>query len=396
MNLILVENEHLHQKLRPFTFLRPVAQIRVGILTLEERWQRRLGGSLSWVCRAHLQPHFPAHYQEMNVYLAAHVLATDALAEAVRSLKPNQVLVNTEGEAIAWLSAKHFTYQDWPISYADKELVRFEQPILALKEKWHIFQYCRQAIEDDFELLTRGRTSAPLHDPHTIVYGDRLFLEEGASIRASIINTDKGPVYIGKNAQVHEGSIISGAFALGEGAHLNEGCRMKGDTSIGPYCKVGGEVSNSVFFGYSNKGHDGFVGNSVIAEWCNLGADTNTSNLKNNYGEVKVWDYSSHRYAPSGQTFCGLLMGDHSKSSINSMFNTGTVVGVAANVFDSGFPPKFIPSFSWGGKQGFEVFELDKCFEVAERMMQRRKMGLTAANRQLLEEVMRLTVAFRA
>ena len=257
-----------------------------------------------------------------------------------------------------------------------------------ITQPWEIFGHNREQIIADFALLTDGRTSADITDPHTIVYGrENLFIEEGASIRAAIINAEDGPVYIGKNAQIHEGAIIKGAFSLGESSHVNMGAKIKGDTTIGPHSKVGGEISNAVIFGFTNKGHDGFLGNSVIGEWCNLGADTNTSNLKNNYASVKLWSYSNNRFANTGLQFCGLMMGDHAKCGINTMFNTGTVVGVGSNIFGAGFPRNFVPSYAWGGASGFTTFQLRKFYEVAAAVMQRRGLELDDIEKNILSTI---------
>jgi UDP-N-acetylglucosamine diphosphorylase/glucosamine-1-phosphate N-acetyltransferase len=252
----------------------------------------------------------------------------------------------------------------------------------------------RAEIVADYHLITHGRQSQGISDPYTRVYGiGHVFVEEGADIKASILNASAdGPIYIGKDAVVQEGSMIKGAFALCEGAYVNMGGKMRGDSTIGPHSKVGGEVSNSILFGYSNKGHDGFIGNTVIGEWCNLGADTNTSNLKNNYAEVKLWSYAKRAPEGTGQQFCGLMMGDHAKAGINTMFNTGTVAGVCANVFGGGFQPTHIPSFAWGTDA---TFQLEKAFEVAERVMARRKVALTDADKRLLKAVFDLTAIDR-
>jgi UDP-N-acetylglucosamine diphosphorylase/glucosamine-1-phosphate N-acetyltransferase len=222
-----------------------------------------------------------------------------------------------------------------------------------------------------------------------------LFLEPGAKAQASIFNTQTGPIYLGKDSEVMEGCLVRGGLALCEGAGLKMGAKIYGPTTIGPHAKVGGEVNNSVILGYSNKGHEGFLGNSVLGEWCNLGADTNNSNLKNTYDAVDIWDYAQGRYRSTGLQFCGLFMGDHAKTGINTMLNTGTVVGVAANVFGGGFPPKFIPDFSWGGAEGLTTHRLDKALQTAKAVMARRNTPLTEAAAQLLQAVFQQTKAYR-
>ena len=311
--------------------------------------------------------------------------------KAIEALHEREALFSSE-TLIACRLSKPADFQD--LSGFTK--IQFEEPTTVIERPWHIFQSNGEQIRSDFSLITDGRKSAPLDDPHTTVYNSsNVFLEEGATVRAAIINAADGPVYLGKDSQIHEGSIIKGPFALCEASHVNLGAKMKGDNTIGPHCKVGGEVSNSVFFGYSNKGHDGFLGNSVIGEWCNLGADTNSSNLKNNYSTVKVWDYQTSQLENTGLHFCGLLMGDHSKAGINTMFNTGTVVGVSANVFGADFPPKFIPSFAWGGSKGFSTFKKEKSFEMCEAVMKRRKIDLSLGDKAILSAVMEKSAIYR-
>ena len=261
-----------------------------------------------------------------------------------------------------------------------------------IRQPWHLFKLNGAQIRADFALLTAGRKSEPITDPHTIVYApENVFLEVGVKTRAAILNAENGPIYLGRNAQVQEGAVIVGPCSIGDDSTVNVGAKLRGDITVGPHCKVGGEISNSILFGYSNKGHDGFLGNSVLGEWCNLGADTNTSNLKNNYAPVKVWSYAKQGFVNTGEQFCGLLMGDHAKAGINTMFNTGTVVGPGANVFGAGYPRTFIPAFAWGGAQGFDTFKLPQMLEVAQRVMERRKITLDETGRALLGEVFELT-----
>jgi UDP-N-acetylglucosamine diphosphorylase/glucosamine-1-phosphate N-acetyltransferase len=274
--------------------------------------------------------------------------------------------------------------------------IQFEGSVTAIQKSWHIFQVNAAEIRKDYELITAGRRSEALEDPHTIVYNaSQVFIEPGAKIKAAVLNAEGGPIYIGKNAEVQEGSLIRGPFALCEGSTVNMGAKMRGDTTVGPFSKVGGEISNAVMFGYSNKGHEGFLGNAVIGEWCNLGADTNTSNLKNNYAEVKIWDYTKGGFANTGLQFCGLMMGDHAKAGINTMFNTGTVVGVGANVFGDGFPRNFIPSFSWGGASGFSTFQVRKFEETAIAVMKRRGLEYSETEKEIIQKVFDLTRHYR-
>ena len=273
--------------------------------------------------------------------------------------------------------------------------IEFDEDLLQIKNTWDLFSLNEQAIQSDFELITEGKKSQPIPDGVQAIQKEHIFIEEGATVLFSSLNASKGPIYIGKGAEIMEGCSVRGPFAMCEHSVLKMGTKIYGATTLGPYCKVGGEVSNSVLFGYSNKGHDGFLGNSVIGEWCNLGADTNTSNLKNNYAQVKLWNYQQNKFTDTGLQFCGLMMGDHSKCGINTMFNTGTVVGVSANVFGAGFPRNFIPSFSWGGPSGFKTYQLKKVFEVAKVVMKRRSLNFSEQDQRILEFIFEETSSKR-
>jgi UDP-N-acetylglucosamine diphosphorylase/glucosamine-1-phosphate N-acetyltransferase len=379
MRINLFDQEQIRQNLLPFTFTRPVASIRIGILRISEKWQKR-GFDIGFQTQDYLESKFPSTESELSVNGA--LCPTDELVEAVRTLKQNEQLV--AGEEVL---AKHGNASI---------KVEFDSPYLMLNHTWDIFLHNASEIKIDFELITKGRKSEPITDPHTIVYNsENIFLEEGVSIKAAVLNAENGPIYLGKNSEVHEGSHIRGSFALCEGAHVNMGAKIRGDSTIGPFSKVGGEVANSVIFANSSKGHEGYLGNSVIGEWCNLGADTNTSNLKNNYAQVKVWDYSKEGFKNSGLQFCGLMMADHAKCGINTMFNTGTVVGVGANIFGSGFPRNFVPSFSWGGAAGFSTFQLRKFDEVAEAVMKRKDNKFDETEKGIIRAVFDLTSQYR-
>lgn len=382
MNYLLIEQADHRNQLKPFTFTRPIGEIRVGILTIREKWEKFLGTTLSHISSGALKEKFPAKIASQNILINSSVCPTAELAKAIQlgaSLKKDGILIS------AAVTAEAISFFDPQQKLA--EAVEFEEDLIIISQTWHIFQKNAAAITADFDLLTKGRSSQQINDPHTIVYAkENIFIEAGVVVKAAILNAENGPIYIGKDAYIHEGAIIKGPFALGEAAHINMGAKIKGDTTVGPYCKVGGEVSNTVFFGYSNKGHDGFIGNSVVGEWCNFGADTNTSNMKNNYGNVKLWNYAKGAFQDTGLQFCGLMMGDHSKCGINTMFNTGTVVGVSANIFGSGFPRNFIPSFAWGGAAGFNTFQLSKALEVAERAMERRGKNLDEVEQNILSQ----------
>ena len=376
MHVLLFDDPAIRPHLLPFTFTRPVAALRCGILTLAEKWQRRLGApAVGYLTQPYLQAKFPAgEVAGPALVINGAVCPDDLLVRQVQSLGAGQGLYCDEVLVAAHLADASQIAELIQDGLGEQKQVA--EPVTVISRPWHLFLRNGVEIRRDFALLTQGRISQPVNDAHTIVYApENIFIEEGVKIRAAILNAENGPIYLGKNSQVHEGAILKGPLALGEGSHVNVGAKLRGDNTIGPFCKVGGEVSNSILMGFSNKGHEGYLGNSVIGEWCNLGADTNTSNLKNNYAPVKVWSHTKHRFVDTGQTFCGLMMGDHSKAGINTMLNTGTVVGVGANIFGAGFPRQFIPSFSWGGPAGFETFRLPKFGEVAERVLSRRGLG---------------------
>jgi len=395
MNIILFDEPVIRQSLLPLTFTRPVADIRVGIMTIAEKWQLYLGASTSYLTQPYLQEKFRAQFQPDSLYINGAVCPDERLVQQVKELKAGESL--WQGEMLVALCAgtTELSSLDELIAYNPEEKQECA-PETVIREVWEIFLNNGQQIRSDFKVLTTGRQSQPIGDKHTIVYNEEnIFIEEGVKIRAAILNAENGPIYIGKNAQIHEGAIIKGPFAICEGSNVNVGGKMRGDVTIGPFCKVGGEVAASVIFGHTNKGHEGYLGNSVLGEWCNLGADTNTSNLKNNYAEVKIWSYAKGGFRSTGQQFCGLIMGDHSKCGINTMFNTGTVVGVSANIFGAGYPRQFIPSFSWGGASGFETFQLRKAYEVAEIVLRRREIEFDDTEKAILADIFEQTRPYR-
>ncbi|MEN7549594.1 GlmU family protein [Rapidithrix thailandica] len=396
MNLILFDEPENRLNLLPFTFTRPVADIRVGILKIAEKWKLHLQTEVSFLTESYLQEKYPTRWGSETLFINGSLSPTPEICIAVQELGPNEAL-QYKGELLAWKTDRQLTiHQLIEEARAQSRMVTFEGEVRKLDYLWDIFLNNRQEIIADFKKITHNRKSQALSDPHTIVYGkDNLFLEEGVKIKAAIINAEDFPVYIGKNARINEGAIIQGAFALCEGAEVKVGAKIRADNTIGPYSKVGGEVSNSVILGYSNKGHDGYLGNAVLGEWCNLGADTNNSNLKNNYGPIKMWNYRLEDYLNSEQNFCGLMMGDHSKCGINTMFNTGTVVGTSCNIFGGGFPPRYIPSFSWGGSNGFTTARPEKMMEVADRVMGRRGLQLSQADRNILNHIFEATQKLR-
>jgi len=367
----------------PLTFTRPVAEMRCGILTFSERWQKLLDSAqISYITEDFLQEKFPKPEKVESLFLVPNFLPTEKVLGQIKDLKTGEALVYDNELLAVKINMDNFSLnQIEKMTDIGEKLTFFKQPT-------DLFSFNEEAINFDFDLLTKGRKSAELSETNGFLGNKQdLFIEEGASVEFSTLNTKTGKIYIGKDAEVMEGCNLRGPIALCEGSKFNLGSKIYGATTVGPHSKVGGEVNNIVIFGYSNKGHDGFVGNSVIGEWCNLGADTNSSNLKNNYAEVKLWNYRTKRFANTGLQFAGLIMGDHSKSAINTQFNTGTVVGVAANIFKSGFPPNLIDSFSWGGMKGDEKFKLEKAYEVAELAMARRKVPFTEEDREILKHI---------
>lgn len=394
-NIILFDNEG-RDRLLPFTFLRPVADLRIGILTIREKWEHWLNGTASYITQEYLNDRFPISILQENFVINAGVLPSTQLVKLILDLDFNEALLK-DGELIATkLTDRQFAKvinNDEIEMLSGMELGDTE--FTFINRLPDIYLHNAAAIQSDFELITKGRTSEPISATNTILGDHPIFLEPGAKVEASILNASDGPIYIGKDAEIMEGCMVRGSFALGEHGVLKMGAKIYSGTSIGPWSKVGGEVSNSVIFAYANKGHDGFLGNSVLGEWVNIGADTNNSNLKNNYDEVKLWDYSTGRFEKTGQQFCGLFMGDHSKCGINTMFNTGTVVGISCNIFGEGFPRNFIPSFSWGGHHGYTTYKTDKAFETADRMMQRRNQEMGPDDRVIFLRVFEDTAKYR-
>ena len=388
MNYILFDGPN-RAALLPFTYTRPVADIRVGIMTIREKWELYLGVTTTTVTEDYLSDKYPMVEMEQNIMINASYIPNEALVNQIKNLKENQAIF--DGDTMV----AFYSLEDQEIDFNTFKTVKLKGTLLKVETTWDIFSKNGEAIEADFKLLTANRISAPIPEQTVAFNSEAIFIEDGAVLPLCVLNATNGPIYIGKNTEIMEGSMVRGPFALCEGSTLKMGTKIYGPTTVGPYSKVGGEVNNSVFFGYSNKGHDGFLGNSVIGEWCNLGAGTNNSNLKNNYAEVRLWSYETENFAKTGLQFCGLMMGDHSKCGINTMFNTGTVVGVSANIFGSGFPRNFIPSFSWGGANGFSTYRTTKAFEVAVEVMKRRDFEFSTQESAILEHVFEASSAYR-
>ena len=388
MNYILFDGSH-RNALLPFTFTRPVADIRVGILTIREKWEKYLGYTTSTVTEDYLSEKYPLVELEENIMINASYLPTENLSIMIKNMEAKQAIFD-EDTPIAF-----YVKEDEEVDFDTYDVIQYNFDAISIQNTWDIFSKNDVAIREDFKLLTTDRESQPISSTNNVLNPENVFIEEGAKLEFVTLNASTGPIYIGKDAEIMEGSIVRGPFALCDHGVVKMGAKIYGPTTVGPHSKVGGEINNSVLFGYSNKGHDGFLGNSVLGEWCNLGADTNTSNLKNNYAPVRLWSYETEGFAKTGLQFCGLMMGDHSKCGINTMFNTGTVVGVNANIFGSGFPRNFIPSYSWGGSGGFTTYLPKKAFEVAEVVMSRRNMELTEEDKKILQHVFEETSQWR-
>lgn len=389
MNYILFDGT-VRAALLPFTYTRPVAEIRIGILTIREKWEKYLGFTTTTLTEEYLSEKYPMVEMDVNIMINASFLPNSVLADMVKDLAPNQAIFQGE-EVIAFYT--NDTQEE--VDFDSYEIIEFNEECLTVQHTWDIFAKNDAALREDFELITKDRNSQPIPKSVNVLCPENIFIEEGAKLEFVTLNASAGPIYIGKNAEIMEGSVIRGPFALCEFGRVKLASKVYGATTVGPHSVIGGEVNNSVLFGYSNKGHDGFLGNSVLGEWCNIGADSNNSNLKNNYEEVRLWSYETEGFARTGLQFCGLMMGDHSKCGINTMFNTGTVVGVSANIFGSGFPRNFVPSYSWGGAAGFSTYLTSKAFQTAKIVMARRQVEFSDQDAKILEHVFEITKKYR-
>ena len=389
MNYILYDGS-VRNALLPFTYTKPVADLRIGILTIRQKWEKHLGFTTTTLTEEYLEEKYPMVEMAKNVMINASFLPTTSLVEIINGLKENQAVYNNN-EVIAFYT----TENQEEVNFEAYDKIEFKDDVLQICNTWDLFSLNDAAIRLDFDLITEGRDSKPIPKGVNYLNKEDIFIEEGAEVLFSTLNASTGPIYIGKDALIMEGSLVRGPFSLGNDAVLKMGAKIYGATTVGPNCKVGGEVNNSVIMGNSNKGHEGYLGNSVLGEWCNIGADSNNSNLKNNYAEVKLWSYETERFAKTGLQFCGLMMGDHSKCAINTMFNTGTVVGVSANIYGSNFPRNFIPSFSWGGAAGFSEYQVSKAIETASLVFARKGLEFDVQEQRILQHVFELTSKYR-
>lgn len=396
-NVILFDDEKW-ESLLPLTYTKPIGELRIGILTLREKWENYLDAKISYITQDYLSEKYPITISKDNYVINSRLLPNHKVVSLIKGLELNEALVLDETFVAARLDDGQFDklIQENDIDELNGiNISKESNDTILIERPYHIFQYNGAEIDNDYQLLTEHLQSTPIPDSVRVINPENLYIHPTAKLQHCIINASEGPVYIGPNAEVMEGSVIRGPLALCNNGVIKLSCKIYGPTTIGPYSKVGGELNNVVIQGYSNKGHDGFLGNAVIGEWCNLGADTNNSNLKNNYSEVKLWDYVHDSFKKTGLQFCGLIMGDHSKCGINTMFNTGTVIGVAANIFGSGYPRNFIPSYSWGGKEGFQTNAYNKVIEVADIVMQRRKVMLSQLDKDILQHIFEKTSHYR-
>jgi len=392
MNYILFDDQ-AKTNLLPLTFTRTVADLRVGITTIREKWENYLNAKTSSLTDEYLCEKFPIKQANQNILINGSVIPNEALVNEIKSLGNNEILVSED--IIVAMSVPLKALKSLSLECAGNSESKTTQNLkLKINNLWDIFIINSKVIHDDFDRLTKGRKSQQASKTNVLI-GKDIFIEEGAKVECATLNSTNGPIYIGKDAEIMEGSHVRGPFVLCDNAQLKMGAKVYGGTTIGPHCKVGGEINNCIFIGYANKAHDGFLGQSVIGEWCNLGAGTNNSNLKNNYEEVKLWSYASKRFESTGLQFCGLIMGDHSKCGINTMFNTGTVVGINASIFGAGFQRNFIPSFSWGGASKFTTYEISKAVDVARRVLERRTKDLDEKDEKILQTIYDLTLEYR-
>ncbi len=373
-------DDQSRETLFPLTLTRPTADLRIGILKISEKWQYHFKSETSsYLTASYLQVKFPLNLSDKNIYINGSICPEIKVLEAVTKLKEGEVLVK-DSICIACITNQ----SDFNFKVLDAyKKITFEYDLLKINFPEDIFKYNDREIRSDFDLITKGKTSQKLSNTNTII-GDDIFIEEGVEAECSSFNTKNGPIYLGKNSQVWEGTSIRGALALCQNSQIKMGAKIYGATTIGPNSRVGGEINNAVIWGNSSKGHDGYLGNAVLGEWCNIGADSNNSNLKNNYAEVKLWDYDSRKFRKTGLQFCGLIMADHAKCAINTMFNTGTVIGIGANVFGAGFPRNYVADFAWGGAHGFEVYSLSKMFETVEKVFERRNKLFDQTEKDIL------------
>jgi len=397
MNIVLFDTKSIRETLLPFTFTRPIGNIRIGILTLAEKWEFIFkNAEVSFLTQPYLQTKFPMVGKRENLFINGALIPDENNISEIAKLKAGHGLdCNGKLLAVKLTEKKTKTFVDNPGQFEDYQATEYRHSPTLLMSRYGIVALMRQQLEQDFRMITRRRKSAQITDRHSVCYGKDIFIEPGARVKNAVLNSETGPIYLGHNAEVHEGALIRGPFSLNHNAQVQMGGIVRGFVSVGPFTRIGGEVSNSVLFGYTNKIHDGYLGDSVLGEWCNLGAGTNVSNLKNNYSPVRQWNYATESFEKTGMQFCGLMMGDHSKSGIGVSFNTATVVGCSANIFGADLPAKFIPSFSWGSANKLQSYEIDKAMSTASRVMSRRGIKFDDEDEAIFNYIYKETAEFR-
>ena len=396
-NIILFDLPAVRENLLPLSYTRPIADFLVGITTLRKKWESFLAGEFSYSTVGYLSEKYPMKTAEENLFIASNIIATEHLARRLDSLEPGEVLMaDTMAGQRVLVGFKGGANRLDEVIHSMPAGIVYEEKVDAINYVYDIFLLNGRQIEADFDVLTAGREGQSIPRSNTVIGDpDRIYIESGAIVEGVVLNASHGPIYVGRHVEIMEGSCLRGPIALGEHSTVNMGTRIYPGTSLGPWCKVGGELNNVVIFGFTNKAHDGFLGNAVIGEWCNLGAGCVASNLKNDYTETKLWNYPSHRFLRTGLQFCGLIMADHSKAGINTMFNTATVVGVGVNIHGSGFPRNFIASFSEGGPSGFTDLPMEKFFDIAKRMMARRGRSLSEADNRIFHAIRELAENYK-
>lgn len=385
---IILFDDAAQQTLLPLTFTRPIADLRIGMLTIAEKWQKYLQQNTSFITQNYLQEKFPLKISDWNLLINGSICPDEALLEAINHLQEGEILKQKDLLIAARISG--LDVANWETAVASFIGINYTGDLVKITHPEDIFMLNDVELRKDFALLTKGKTSATISQTN-IILGEDFFAEEGAKAECATFNTKLGPIYLSKNSEVFEGANIRGSFFLGECSQVKMGAKIYSGTTVGPHCTVGGEIKNSVIWGYSSKGHEGYLGNSVLGEWCNIGADSNNSNLKNNYSEVKLWDYSTQKLRNTGLQFCGLILADHVKCGINSMFNTGTVVGVSSNIFGAGYPPKHVPDFSWGGISHNEIYAINKALKTAKRVFERKSRDFDQIESDILTHIFNST-----
>ena len=398
MNIILFDDDKYIDFL-PLVYTRPIGALRCGIYTIKEKWEIALNASVSYYSKPYLESKFPQHWGTDNYLINSRFLPANKILENINKLESGDSIWQGEDLVVARLKVDGDLNREEKENFhknlsGNKIELEPNAETIELNSVWDLFIKNEQALRLDYQNLTKDKISEKIPESINTI-GSDIFIEKGAELTFATLNSSTGPIYIGKESVVMEGATIRGPFALLQNSQVKMGAKIYGATTVGPHSKVGGELNNVVMQGHSNKNHDGFLGNAVLGEWCNLGADTNNSNLKNNYATVKTWSYKKNGFADTGLQFCGLAMGDHSKTGINTMLNTGTVIGVGCNVFGAGYPRTFIPSFSWGGSGGRMIHKLNKFFETAQIVMERRNIELSDQEKAILSHIFEETEKYR-